>query len=373
MIIGVVVGAVIGSRHSDSSSSVTADSTMTANQRHIGAATMNITGSMTTNVQVVYQDLETTDLLYRLVWDDQAAPEQRILSLDPSPQQKTPIAVTSANTTSNDGVVTDVFYLSANKDNSSLSDICHVTMQCALGAENCTVSASVIISDGALQGVLNNSGLAAALLPGSSAIRVYYKNGGRAIRSLVGNSTANNSWGDSYVGSQAVPHSSISVNVDQNEDTTLQVVFVNLISKEMEEITYSDAAGVGTNTGKEASRDFLSSFGSRLTSDVATASIVTSSAPPGWKPAARFSTCFQPGLNQHHIYYVDSTGDIHGLFRGDSSVNWTLTQLTKGTAVGGVASVAWDSQVRLLYMAGDPLTLSMSANNNSVWSNVQAL
>lgn len=100
---------------------------------------------------------------------------------------------------------------------------------------------------------------------------------------------------------------------------------------------------------------------------------MTSSAPSGWKPAAKFSTCFQPGLNQHHIFYVDSTGDIYGLFRGDSQSNWTFTKPPIGTAVGGIGSVAWDSQVRLMYMAGDPLTLSMSVNNNSDWSDVRAL
>lgn len=111
-------------------------------------------------------------------------------------------------------------------------------------------------------------------------------------------------------------------------------------------------------------------------SDVALS--VVDAAPSGWYPAARFSSCFQPGLKQHHIYYVDSTGVIYGVFRGDalddSTSNWNMTKPPDtGTVVGGIASVAWDSQVRLLYMTGNTPTLSMSINNNSAWSTVQAL
>lgn len=270
MIVGIVVGAVIGSSttmgNSDggSSSTSTANSTsMSASDRQIGAATMNITNSTSTNIQVVYQDLDSTDLLYRLVWDDTAGSEQRISSLDSSPQQKTPIAVTTTNTTANDGITTNIYYLSVNAGNSSLSDICQVTLQCSLGAENCTVSASTIISDGALKGVVSNSGLSAVVLPGSPDVRVYYKNGAHAVRVLAGNGTATNSWEDSRIGSLSYAGSGISVNYNQNGDE-LQVIFVNSDSLELQEFTYSDAAGVGTNTGKN-SRHGVLVFHSRLT------------------------------------------------------------------------------------------------------------
>lgn len=254
MIVGVVVGAVIGSSTGNSSagnspSSTTTNSPMVAADRQIGAATMNITGSTTANIQVVYQDLQSTDLLYRLIWDDIAGAEQRISSLDPAPQQQTPIAVTTANTTTNDGITTNIFYLSINAANYSFSDICQVTLQCSLGAENCTVSAAGIISDEAYQGVLSNSGLSAAVLPDTSDIRVYYKNGAHAVRVLAGNGTAANGWVDSRVGSQSFPGSSIAVNYDQIKDT-LQVIFVNSNSKEMQDFTYSDPSGVQTQTGK---------------------------------------------------------------------------------------------------------------------------
>lgn len=105
-----------------------------------------------------------------------------------------------------------------------------------------------------------------------------------------------------------------------------------------------------------------------------TASDVTSSAPSGWEPTADFSTCFQPGLDEHHIYYVDSTGDIHGIFRGDDQTDWTLTQPPgTGMPVGGIASVSWDREVRLVYMTGSSPTLSMSRNNGTFWSEVRAL
>lgn len=252
--VGVVVGAVIGSSTTTGNTNSTmtsANSSMSANNRQIGAATMNVTGSTATNVQVVYQDLDTTDLLYRLVWNDTAGAEQRISSLNPSPQQETPIAVTTVNTTANDGIMTNVFYLSTNQVNSSLSNICQVTLQCSLGAENCNVSASGIISDGALKGVLSDSGLSATLLPESSDILVYYKNGAHAVRVLTGSGTATDSWEDSRIGSLSSPGSGISANYDQNQDI-LQVIFVNSDSKELEEFAYSGTAGIGTNTGKNA-------------------------------------------------------------------------------------------------------------------------
>lgn len=268
MIVGIVVGAVIGSSTTNSdggsSSTSTANSiSMSASDRQIGAATMNITNSTSTNIQVVYQDLDSTDLLYRLVWDDTVGSEQRISSLDSSPQQKTPIAVTTTNTTANDGITTNIYYLSANAGNSSLSDICQVTLQCSLGAENCTVSASTVISDGALKGVASNSGLSAVVLPGSSEVRVYYKNGAHAVRVLAGNVTATSGWEDSRIGSLSYAESGISVNYNQVGDE-LQVIFVNSDSLELQELTYSDAAGVGTNTGKN-SRHRVHVFHLRLT------------------------------------------------------------------------------------------------------------
>lgn len=61
---------------------------MTANNTHIAMATVNIMESTMTNIQVVYRDLETEDLLYRLIWDDKAAAEQRLGNLSHSPQQE---------------------------------------------------------------------------------------------------------------------------------------------------------------------------------------------------------------------------------------------------------------------------------------------
>lgn len=257
MIVGIVVGATIGSSTTsgnsgsdDSASMPAATSTpMAASDRQIGAATMNITNSTSANIQVVYQDLDSTDLLYRLVWDDTAGPEQRISDLDPSPQQKTPIAVTTTNTTADDGITTNIYYLSANISNSLLSDICQVTLQCSLGAESCTVSASTIISDGASEGVVSDSGLSAVVLPESSGTRVYYKNGAHAVRVLAGNGTPTSSWKDSRIGSQSYAGSGVSVNYNQNADE-LQVVLVNSDSLELQEFVYSDAAGAGKQTGK---------------------------------------------------------------------------------------------------------------------------
>lgn len=250
VIVGAVVGGVVGSRKaSNGGSSTSSSGSMSASDRAIAAATMNMTGSHSTNVQVVYQDLDTTDLLYRLIWDDEAAAEQR-LDLSPSPRQQTPIAVTTANTTGNDGAVTNVFYLSENRHNSSVSDICQATLQCHLNAENCTVSDNQIISDNATHGVTGDSGLAATLLADISETRVYYRSGDGSVRALVGNDPATNGWQDIWIGSQSLVGSSIGVDFDSNEDL-IQVVWVDQNTKELEEIVYSDTTGVNNVASKQ--------------------------------------------------------------------------------------------------------------------------
>lgn len=250
VIVGAVVGGVVGSRNArEGDSSTSSSGPMSASDRAIAAATMNMTGSTRTNVQVVYQDLDTTDLLYRLIWDEEAAAEQR-LDLSPSPRQETPIAVTTANVTGNDGTVTSVFYLSENKHNSSVSDICQVILQCYLNAENCTISDNQIISDNATQGVTGDSGLAATLLADTSETRVYYRGGDGAVRALVGNDPATTGWQDIWIGSQSLAGSSIGVDFDSNEDMT-QVVWVDQDTKELQEIVYSDTTGVNNVASKQ--------------------------------------------------------------------------------------------------------------------------
>lgn len=255
IIVGVVVGGVIGSSTTTGNSNGPAaptDSTSKstpASQRQTGAAVMNVSGSMAANVQLVYQDLETTDLFYQLIWDDQAGAEQRIVIFDPTPQQGTPIAVTTANMTANDGIMTNIFYLSSKISNSSLSDICLVTLQCPLGAESCNVSIEGSVRTAALDGVLSDSGLAAVSLPNGSDFRVYYKSGRDTLRVLAGNGTASSSWKDSSIGGQSFSGSDISVNYDQDQDQ-IQVVLVDSATEMLGEIDYSDGVGVEGNTGK---------------------------------------------------------------------------------------------------------------------------
>ncbi|KAF3766387.1 hypothetical protein M406DRAFT_330214 [Cryphonectria parasitica EP155] len=341
VIVGAVVGAVVGSSRIGSGggnaggSSTSSSSPMAAANRHIGAAAMNVTGSTGTNVQVVYQDLNTSDLLYRLVWNDQASGEQR-LSLSPAPQRKTPIAVTTTNTTASDGIMTNVFYLSEDTNDSSMSTICQVTLQCSLNAENCTVSDATVISANATNGVVNTSGLAATLVSDNVQARVFYKAGSHGVRVLSGTSGEADGWQDTVLGSASYAGSDISVNLDPDEDT-LQVIFVNKNTKEFETFLYSDAAGPG-NTPAVA---------------------IVSSDPPGWSTDDMFSSCFVPELNQHHLYYVSSTGGLYGMWANGSSANWTQTHVADwGTVQGGIASVGWGTQVRLLHVAGDPATLS---------------
>lgn len=88
---------------------------------------------------------------------------------------------------------------------------------------------------------------------------------------------------------------------------------------------------------------------------------------------SRFAACFGATTDTYHIYYVGrTTGDIVGYFRTGAKADWTPNQdKAWGTADGGIASVAWDNQVRMLYMSGGKL--AMSAQDNTTWSKVDYL
>lgn len=232
-----------------------------------------------------------------------------------------------------------------------MSDICQVILKCSLGAANCSVSQNGVISNEIKSSVSGTSGLAATLLDGTSVIRVYYRGAGRAVRALGGNGPATNGWQDICVGTQSITGSGIVVDFNSNNDT-IQVVWVSSVSKELQEINYSDATGVSDVTGK----------GSLLThSAFLSANDRRRNKSPwsclhgfnGWSAKAKFSTCFQPGFDQHHIYYVGSSGQIFGIWRRDFNNIWNPTHVSSwGTAVGGIASVT-------------------SANNAGDWSDVQ--
>ncbi|KUI67576.1 Transcription initiation factor TFIID subunit 13 [Cytospora mali] len=250
-------------------SSSTTSGPMPANNRQIAAGTMNITGCLSTNAQVLHQDLETTDLLYRLVWDDKGNSEQR-LALGLAPQQVTTIAVTTTNITSDDGIQADVFYLSENQHNSSKSDICQAT--------------------------LGNSGLGSIVVSNSSQILVYYTGLGRSIRALEADYPAQNGWVDSNMEGQVASGLSISAN-HCAAFGTIQVIFASVAPKDLEELTYNDAAG----------------------SDSARMADIVSSAPSGWEPKARFSTCFKSPAWTSITYIMLEPGDINGLYRKDNN------------------------------------------------------
>lgn len=249
VIVGAVIGALVGSsRIGDNRGSSSDSGPLLPNQRQIGAATMDITGSTRANIQVAYQDLETTDLLYRLIWDDAAGAEQRLSNLSPEPRRGTPIAVTTVNATN--GIEIEVFYLSVNADNSSMSNICQLTLECGLGATNCSVSQNKIISDVTNKGVFETSGLAVTTLSDTSETQLYYKGGGRAIRVLSRtNDPSSTGWVDGFVGSSSFAGSAIGVNFNSNEDT-IQVVWVSAKTKELQEMSYSDSTGANGIAGK---------------------------------------------------------------------------------------------------------------------------
>ncbi|KAJ9133558.1 hypothetical protein NKR23_g10675 [Pleurostoma richardsiae] len=363
VVVAAVVGGVVGSNaahRGTSSSSPSATSTpsptnstapLDASQRAITASSAAGAASNTSVLQVFYQDLNTTDILYRLVWEDQPYKEQKA-SLSIPPNQGTPLAVTAANSSNVDGVTLNLFYLSVNNTNDTTAQatvICQATMRCARGAGSCTTNRNVIISQNATNGVNSASGLSAVLLDGVSQFRVFYHATGGFVWALVGNNPADNGWSAMQIGGPATDGSSIAVNLE-SEDDMLDVIFVNDNDDVPREIQYNDVYGL----------------------DSATRANVADSPGSGWTSTARFTSCYTPGNDMYHVYYVSTTGSIVAWFRQDTNGTWNPNSAPKwGSSDGGIASVAWGDHTRLLYMSKSKL--AMSASDGTVWSEVQYL
>lgn len=101
---------------------------------------MAVSTSSDSNVQLFYQDLDTTNILYRRIQNDKAADEQA-LDLDIKPQWGT--SITAAALNGSDPISTRVFYVA---EENGRTDIVQATLQCKVDGDTCSTTSNSIIS-----------------------------------------------------------------------------------------------------------------------------------------------------------------------------------------------------------------------------------
>lgn len=208
-------------------------------KRSLAAGTTS--GSADSTLQVFYQDLDTTDVLYRLVWSDKAKDEQRT-ELDITPMQGTPLAVTSSNTTDGNGVDVNLFYLTIN-DTSDVS-IVRAALECSNGADTCSTASNEVISGVLSNGVDPKSDLSAVLLNNeASRFRVYYQAPGAVIWVLVADDpSGSDDWSAHQIGGPAPHGTGIAATVEKDEGS-LMVAYVYNDTQVIRAVEYTDAIG----------------------------------------------------------------------------------------------------------------------------------
>ena len=246
VVIVALVGGLAGglrSRNSDSDSASPPSPSPTGpldpQQRAVGSASSG--GSDGGALQLFYQDIDTTDILYRLSWGDSFGAEQRV-DLTDVPNWGTPLATTTFARPGNQGLDVNLFYLSTNETNNIT--IVRTTLNCPQAAASCNTTSSEIISTTFRNGVHPSSGLTAILLNNSQdRFRVFFRATRGVVWSLVGDQPIENGWSFHQVGGPAPEGSSISASLRKGLDQIF-VAFVLDDTGLLRSAEYNDSVGV---------------------------------------------------------------------------------------------------------------------------------
>ena len=251
LIAGAIIGGVVGGLKARASSSNTAPppattstGTLAAKDRAIAAASTAGNGTKQSTLQIFYQDLPTANILYRLIWADKANQEQ-VVTLTPPPNQGTPLAVVSSNSSSGNSIMTSLFYLST--DSSRKPVICQAMLECSQGSASCTTKFNVVISGAMTEGIAPKTKLAALLLDGSSEYRVFFQALSGWIWVLVAHGPTDKSpWAVSQVGGPGISGTSLAASIERTP-FSINLLFVFNATGTLREIEYNDTVGPEAN------------------------------------------------------------------------------------------------------------------------------
>ncbi|KAM0427320.1 hypothetical protein ACHAPT_007755 [Fusarium lateritium] len=322
------------------------------------------------NFQVFYNDLNTTNILYRRMHDDDGGPEHT-LDLDIEPNYGTPLAVTLRLASS--VMTTQLFYVTT-EDNET--QIAQVTLNCGnlnvddddgedndddddgeddddnnqaggnanSGTAACAVTSNSIISSNLTNGVHPDSKLAALRL-GNDSVRVYFQAGGTNIWALNGDDADAEGWAGSNLMAGVRPGSSIAAT--RSNATDVHVFFVANQTGWLRTFNYADVLGSDDSQ------------------------VVDDQPGSSWRATAPFDATYIPALNSYRIFYTNpSSGTIVSYFRNGAQADWrSNTDGAWGNPASGIAAVGWQDNVRLFYYQGGRLT--MSVNDGDDWDDAE--
>lgn len=213
-------------------------SSLPREDRAIAASTVQ-NNSTASNYQVVYQDLTTFELRYRLIWDDKSANEQN-LTLNLTPDRGTPLAVVAANSSlDTENIMLFIFYTTC-EDESNTPLLAVASLECIPGAPTCDEIKNNPIPASSDLGA--KSELAAVLMEDGQSLRVYYQGSNGWIYALGANITNVDVWAPTRLGGPAIDGSAIAASV-QRSTSQLQVLYVCSETRMLRCLEYEDASG----------------------------------------------------------------------------------------------------------------------------------
>ncbi|UNI20067.1 hypothetical protein JDV02_006193 [Purpureocillium takamizusanense] len=342
--------------------------------------TMSMSTAKTTNdgetpeLQLFYQDLNTTDVFLRRIRDDEARLERRV-ELTIRPDWGTALAAAAAafngsgSGTATATVWTQLFYVSsAGRTNAS---VVQATLECGGGDDGCATRSNSVVSANVTTHRVNARTRLAALRIGgggdaggggssSSIVRVYYQaedgslsvlNGDRADTKSSGSEGGGGGggeWTTTLVRTGVHMGSAIVAHGPAKDD--LSVYYINS-TNQLQFLEYSDILGPNR------------------------AQPVKTAPGSSWDPSVSMAGVFVPGLSPRRLFYArPSRGtmvayykpvdDAGADFRSSSDPDW-------GTVDGGLAAAAWARQTRVYYFQGRDLVVS--AQNGTRWQKPKVL
>ncbi|RYP59894.1 hypothetical protein DL770_010122 [Monosporascus sp. CRB-9-2] len=316
------------------------ESSLPREDRSIAASTVE-NNSTESNYQVVYQDLTTLDLRYRLVWDDRPSGEQN-LTLRIKPDRGTPLAVVAANSTVSENIFLFIFY-TACEDLSNAPLLAVACLDCIPGAPNCTEVSNNPIPQS--HDLAHTSSIAAVLMEDGRSLRVYYQAESGSIWVLHGDIADVHRWTTSPLSPFAMVGTSIAASI-QRSPGKLQVIFVCSEMRLLMSLEYDDVSGAGEDQ------------------------------TPGsaWSTDAKFVASYTRATDTNHIHYFSPTQRrLVQYSRTGNSSEWTAeAELSQwGAPQSGLAAAAWDDQLRLIYEDEEKIVESTLSGND--WKGPQDL
>lgn len=244
LMIGAIVGGVVGGLQANKSDDDSDDGVVEpietgpieADERQIAvSASANLDHQ---NIQIFYNNLDTTDISYRRVQDDEAG-DEHTLNLTISPNWGSPLAAAAKR--GSNPLSVQLFYVSTPSVHND-TNIVQATLECSSNTTAAcrTVSNSIITANLTSNKVHAASRLAALRLS-NETIRVYYQASGTNLWVMNGDDAEGGGWTSGQVAIGAFPGSSI-VAVAPNA-TNINVFFVSNGTERIRHMLYSDIVG----------------------------------------------------------------------------------------------------------------------------------